>query len=450
MSTRRLLLMSGSIACAVVAGGLLLSQQSCSPAQCTQSALTPNEPSPALECAAGLLCYLGQCIKSCNAGQERAIECGSEDDCDATRPNCVGGYCSACEDLEVCVPTLNICQPSTEVDPGEPPDKPQAGSPKPPAPLDAGTIDGGIVINKDVGTNEVPVEPITHAGLIDVAQLEDFTGGGNSAKVTVRILDVSAEDEVGVKWRLDPWTDAGGTARPPAVDVVIQESGQCNLSALEVRTASAAPANLGSIAIDSHAEHPNSVIRTEVPFNGTDYAVPAVPATLLTFSRLSPSEPHFITASSSGSELTADSWPNPEPSNGHHVPFALIPFDDTETLIRGTFNVSDTTPQDLVVRWNTIRVGTVPGERVVLRFRGETHMIRCEQIEDMGARDDITVNAALLSAFRDAEQLAPNTTLKLYFERASQERLAIPRAGDNVIDVSVRVRHTLIGQIRFL
>lgn len=450
MSVRRFVLMFGSLACTVAGGGLLVVQPSCKPSQCTQSALTPNEPTPALECAAGLLCYQGQCIKSCNAGQERAIDCESEDDCDATRPNCVDGFCSACEELEVCVPTLNICQSTTEIDPGEPPPPPPPGAPKPPAPLDAGTIDGGLVLKKDAGTNELPEEPITHAGLIDLAQIEDFSGGGNSAKVTVRILDVSEADEVGLKWRLDPWTDVGGPAKPPAVDVVVRESDQCTLSALEVRTASATPANLGDIVIDSHSDHPNSVLRIPVPFEGADYNVPNIPATLLTFSKLSPSEPHFITASSAGSGLTAGSWPNPEPSNGHHVPFALIPSTETDSLIRGTFNVSASTPQDLVVRWDTIRVGTVPGERVILRFRGESHMIRCEQIEDMGARDDITIKAALLTAFKEAEQIAPNTELPLYFERASQERLAIPPTEGYVIDVSVRVRHTLIGRIRFL
>src|SRR5688500_8603018 len=111
MRRARLALFFGSLTCAAAALPVLLIQPGCSPGACTQSLLDPNQPSPALECAAGLLCYQGQCIKACSAGQEGAQECGGDGDCDGSRPNCIDGFCSACDDGEYCVPTLNICQP---------------------------------------------------------------------------------------------------------------------------------------------------------------------------------------------------------------------------------------------------------------------------------------------------------------------------------------------------
>src|SRR5262245_31579601 len=120
---------------------VLAIQPACPSDECLS--LDPNVPSAAIECPAGRLCYQGTCIESCTVGHEGAEVCTGGDDCDSTRPNCNDGFCSACDEGEVCVLTLNICRELSDV--GQPPPPPPPGQPSP-LPLDGGWIDGGICI----------------------------------------------------------------------------------------------------------------------------------------------------------------------------------------------------------------------------------------------------------------------------------------------------------------
>jgi hypothetical protein len=454
-----MLILCGSLGLAAVLA-MVAVQPACSPAQCTQSLIDPNTPSPALECAAGLLCYQGQCIRACSAGQERAEECGGDGDCSGSRPNCIDGFCSSCDDAEYCVPTLNICQLTTEIDLTElePPPMPPPGAPKPPAPLSEGWIDGGLRLEKDAG-EEVPIDVVvTHAGLIDIAQLEDYTGGTpplQSSKINVTMLRVDTVPEPGLIWRVDPWDDTGDYYEP-ATEITLEEvlGEECALLQLTTYTSSAGlePTNFGDIFIDSPTEFPNSIAqRIEIYWDDLlgDYDVPDTPADLLRYSVLAPSTPHFLDVSSAGSGLTSGSWPNPPADNGEHVPFALVPSQDTITMLASGVQVSIASPGDLVVRWDRIAAGSVPGENVVLRFRGDRHEVNC-QIAEGNIDGSIIVKAGLLRSFIMREGVAAGTNLPLYFERAYARRLEVPPATTEIIDIAVRIRHTFIGTIRFV
>ncbi len=466
MRLTRLLLVFGSLTFAAGMTALLLVQPACSPGQCTQSRIDPNTPSSALECAAGLLCYQGQCIKACNAGQEGAQQCGGDGDCDGTRPHCIDGYCSACDNNEFCVPTLNICQAVSEIDltmiPVPPP--PPTGAPKPPAPLDGGWIDGGLRLDKDAG-EDVPVDAVvTHAGLVDVAQIEDYFTNGTltkKSKVLVRMHYVGGVTEPGLIWRVDPWDDVGG-GYDPATETAIEEAlgEDCTLNYLRTYTGTITlpQVDLGDVVVEDAPGFAGSISNHfDVPWddvNDDGYAAPAPtppPANLLVFSKLLPqSEPHFISIAATQSGL-AGAWPNPTPENGEHVPFELVPSADTLTMLTSGVTLDLATPADLVVRWDRIAAGSVNGEAVVLRFRGPNYEVHCEKTEGLMVDGAIIVKAGLLRSFIMHQGVTPGTTIPLYFERRFARRTdVIPTdPTTEVIDLSVRVRHTLVGTLRF-
>jgi hypothetical protein len=444
-----------------------LLQPACKAQQCTPSALTPNEPTPALECAAGQLCYQGQCIRACNAGQEGAAVCASGGECDGARPNCVefstgDSFCSACEQGEFCVQTLNICQPINEVVVPPEPMKPAPGAPKPPAPLDAGVINPGLKLTEDGGVNVIPPDRvITQVGLIDVARIDDFSAGPNAvvtSRAVTRMFDVedASMGRTALDWEVDAWDDLGAPS-PPAIRTVLQINQECTLFGLDTSTSSAtAGANFGSIVLDNHADFPMSIARTTITYLGPDYVEPVVPAALYTFSDSTTG--HFIVATSMGGPPTDGNWPEPT-SNGHHIPFALITAPETLMAIQNGFTVMRSATDDLLVRWDPIKSGSVPGEKVVLRFRGTNAVVRCDQVEGPQSLGTIEVRAQILQDFITAEGIGGGTTIPVYMERAFEERLDIRPAvipgsmteppETYVIDVSIRVRHTLIGRLRF-
>jgi hypothetical protein len=444
----------------------------CKARPCTSTSLDPNEPSPALECPSGQLCYQGACILGCSAGQERATTCGSNSDCSGALPNCVDGFCSACDLGEVCIPTLNICEAVVQVPLPDQPAKPMPGLP-PPYPLDGGPLDGASYLDGglsrivDAGINEPPPEAeVTHVGFVDLAQEEDFRAGAPPVRRVGALIngwDVRGYGP-GIKWRAD--------FEPPVVQCRNDDEDrdgcgaretyafeQCVIRPLRVvtstLTATPAPANLGDVRVDSHPDFPASI--NAVVLGAFDPAVPgyvlsppvaALPQDLLVFSGAN-FENHYLTTSGTGNPaITAGAWPSGTGGAflGHHVPYRLEPSQATLTLLATRPVVTSPASQDLFLQWDRVDTGDDAFERVVVRMVGAGNELFCDAIEGQNGDDTIELPAATLNEWRRRE--GPGT-YALYFERASAQRLPITGQTGLLVDVTVRVRHTLVGELDF-
>ena len=431
----------------------LLMQPGCTNQQCTVSGIG-DVPSPSFECPAGQLCYQGGCIRACVAGQERGEACTSDAQCSGARPRCIDGYCSICEGGEYCVPNLNICRAVTEVDFGPQPSAPNA-RPRHPVPLDGGPLDGatypfeGLKPNRDAGSEEpLPEVEITHAGYVDVAHTVDYRSGTGieGRELVVNAFDVRGNG-AGRRWRAD--------TNPPAIEELIAEMGNCLLRRLRVVTATTgavpAPVNLGSILIDSHPEYPDSMLTTvRATFSSArpgyllDPPQPTLPSRL--YRPSAPGPYSYLTVSSAGQmDVTRGSWPAISPGTflGHQGTARLEASEATRALLSSRRVVADPPAEDLVFRFGLVETGLDSFNAVVVRVVGGGHELACRLSQGERA-DSITLNAAMLQALRLASGRGTRT---IYFERASAMRPTVPAADGYVIHMTVRVRHTLIGEL---
>jgi hypothetical protein len=423
----------------------------CSSKACTATSLD-GVPEPAVDCPAGTLCYLGACLRACSAGQERSTRCTSDGECSAARPRCVDGFCSSCDRGDYCVPTLNVCRPVVEFELPDAPPMPMPG-PRPPQPLDGGALDGSFVFpglksSRDAGAEEpTPEQEVTRAGFIDLAETLDLRNvpptPGREAQV--RVFNVSGNGP-GKKWRVD--------VDPPAVETVESELGPCSLRAL---TSSVAvrprPASLGPILVDSHPDHPDSITRfLRFIFSegfGYGLAEPLGTEPLLVFSGTNgPSDIRYLSVSSAGlPTVTAASWPNAGGAFfGHQVPFRVRPTSTTEALLSTSIEVTNPPSADLTFAWERINSGNDALTRVQVRIPAPDFEIVCTAFEGMMGSNTIVVRAQLLAQLRAhiGAQRVP-----VLLERASTVRAPITPAEGQLIDVTVRVRHTLSGELVF-
>lgn len=456
--------------CASASLSLAAGLGGCKAQPCGSTSLIADTPSPALECPSGDLCYRGACIRACSAGQERGQTCTADSQCDSARPRCVDGYCSICDIGELCVPTLNICQAVEDVPLPEIPKKPMAGM-RPPGPLDAGDLSGGSYL--DGGLSRVvdagPVQPpaeveVTHVGFLDLGYEDDLRGGGAGARSVIASVvgyDVRGIG-LGLRWRAE--------FTPPRIqcrdddnnedgcgDQTNYEFGSCTIRGLRTVTASTSErvpfgASVGPILIDSHPDFPNSLAQPlNADFMQTQYVLTpsrgSLGASQFALSVL-PIEQRYLSVTSRGEAMiTAGSWPNSQASFlGHHVPFLLEPRANTLADLSGGAVVTSPPADDLVYQWDRIDTGDDNFERVVVRIVGADNELFCSAEEGQNGFDSIVIPSVTLSEWRNRE---PAGTYSVYFERVSAQQLPINPAMGLRVDVTVRVRHTLIGQVEF-
>lgn len=443
----------------------LASGLGCNAEPCSPTSLDHNTPSPAIECAAGQLCYQGTCIDACNAGRERSDVCGADRDCPSARPMCNQGFCSACAPGETCVPTLNLCRFVIRQPTPDPPPVPPVSNPK--FPLDAGAIDGsaidpGLVLDTDAGQPTPPAgQEVTHVLFVDVAQLENHLGAAPWARssVAVRAFNVSGNG-VDLRWR--------GDFDPPLIECRdndanhdgcgarrSQASGECVIRPLRTVTGPTAPTavNLGDVRIEDTIDRPSS-IRTpvELAYRATPAGYQVEPPTplpddLLVFSAL-PRDQHFVLVTGKGSPGIVDPWPvGPNAGRGHHVPFRLRPSPETlqDHLARIPV-ITQARTENLIFRWTRIDSGTDTFERVHIRITGNEHELSCLTPEGQNGADTIQVAAGLLNGFLGLE--GPGD-YPLDFERSNTLRLLVHSAAGKLAEATVRVRHTFQSEITF-
>lgn len=481
MSSRRRVSVFFAFAGAVSAGAFagITAAPGCGAQPCTSN--TPNLPSTSLECPAGELCYLGECFRSCSAGQELAQECTTDDDCDTARPNCIaaddkGRFCSACEGFEVCVPTLNICR---DVSPVEYPETPPPVMPSMiPYPLDGGfeELDGGVVQfggikrRRDGGVVG-PQEPeeFTIAGFWDVYEEVDLRGGQRveTSGNTLRVFDVSGVGR-GIKWRADfPIARVEQTLRSDELNMLPEDDpnriyflDQCTVRDLVPTSsvvASRPQKDIGDMLLDDLRETEDAMrgtLRGTYDMGQGLYLTQrelVLDGRILNFSRTDPFETLFVTLSGNGADETTDGpWPDWDPSEfrGFHVPFELIPSMNTMDLIDGRVNVTMPATADLDFTWNYVQTGADNKERVIARISGNRTELFCSDTEGSMGVGRVVIRAAALDEFIRREGNAPGT-YELVFERASVQAPLIIGVNGELIDFSVRIRHSFVQAIQF-
>lgn len=451
-----LLLPSFALAAAAFAFGPACTQDTCS-----VDPRRPTEPVPAVECPSGDVCYRGACFRSCSAGREAAGDntCESNDDCSGARGNCVETLqsslvvkiCSACEAGERCVPVLDICQRVDEVPRGDEPPRPPLNAPRPPGPRDAGVLDAGLVRGPDESPDAGQVNlPLTRTVFVDVAKVEVRTNPAlNGDRVEVASYDVRG-NSAGLIWRTE--------FSPPRIEVNVESDADCELNRLEATTATPTSANFGVIRIGDFNTTRGVTQEVVATFDDTTqrYGLDPnpIPQPLVTLSNFDTLESTFITVTGEGlNNVTDSSWPMTEV--GLHVPFDLRLETASEADLASTISLGaapNPVLRDISMRFNRVGTGVVATERIVLRVPGQNHEILCQQPEGPSSDNQIVVRAGLLERFRTLEAPAVGARYPLIIERASAERLQVnpdPMQPDERLFVSVRVRHSLEGEISF-
>ena len=433
---------------------------------CSPTSLDDDVPSPAIECAAGQLCYQGSCIDSCNAGQERSEDCNVDDDCPSARPICNRSFCSACDEGQTCVPTLNLCRVVNLRPTPEPPPMPTISNPKFPidaGPLDGSAIDPGLSLEYDAGVANQPNDvEVTHVIFVDIAQYERHLDGvvTQGSLATVRAFAV-AGNGVNLRWRSefappliecqddDDNDDGCGTRQTLASD-------ECIIQPLRTATIAASlptPIDLGDVRIEDTPNQPNSIatpIELSFQTNMGSYEVERpnpLPDNLLVYSQL-PSDQNYILVSGDGLSGLLSLWPIGENAErGHHVPFRLVPSAATLQNNLERRPVITNPPNDnLLFQWTRIDSGTDTFEFVYVRITGNEHELSCLAVEGQNGTDSIEIAAGLLAAFRSLE--GPGD-YPLDFERSNRVQLLVNSGENALVEPSVRVRHTFQSEITF-
>ena len=449
---------------ALVVAVAALAQPGCADKTCTPSDGDNTAPGPAFECAAGEVCYLGQCIRTCSAGAELSEDCSSDDDCSGARPNCVRSFCSSCGESEACVPTLNICRPVTEVILPEPLTRPDQAPTVASRPLDAGFTPGGVVRGeRDAGLIDQPEDvEVTRVTHVDLAREVDYTVSPPVERplASVRSFDTAIGAGTGLTWRADVDPLRVEIAFPdPSEPGAPQNTseGDCDLRMLENRIGplgAPTPADIGDIRMTNPTDFQNSITpELTATFSETQGGYEISPAvsmpSFLRFSTNAPSDPAFVFVSGTPlSGVVAQAWPEVA-DEGHHVPFALVPSTETTSRLQAGYQIPNPANADLRFRYTRIETGNNSSESVIVRIVGERTELFCSQKEGRNEGGELTVRASILDAFRLNEGATGPTTYNLYFERASREQLSPLVSGDQLVIITVRIRHSLRTSIVF-
>ncbi|MBK6687326.1 MAG: hypothetical protein IPG45_22845 [Deltaproteobacteria bacterium] len=463
----------GALGFAALGTGLML-QPGCSSDACVGSG-DRDVPSATLECPAGELCYHGQCLRGCNAGQAR-LSCSTSDECDASRPNCIndriagGLFCSVCDDGQACVPSLNVCQPLAEAVIPEEPNRPRPEDPKPIYPLDASFTPTGLRPTKDAGPPPVaPSVPYTHAVFVDVAQELDKrpTNPINRGSIRVRGIDLRPSDKLDGRWRLDH----PNVLWEPKTTTGTNSIDYCTFRRLQRPDVIVAPANIGKIRLDSDTDISVASINGdyEASFNNGGYDVTRVDTMVPTMTLANPlinlsvpdGQPYqLILSAASQTEVTPAGWPSSGESK-FFIPYELVPIESGSVNLSAVV-VVPATPEDLVFRWVPVRTGVDVNLRVGVRVYAGDAEITCEvreSIPPVGSdptlepiiTDVLTLPGSLLSSLRAT---AGPGDYPIYFERRRRALVYVPGivdANGNVvtaITAEAWVRHSLIGTLR--
>lgn len=451
----------------------------CTDQPCTIDELRPNTPTTTFECASGDVCYQGQCIKACSAGQERSQECDADSQCSGALGQCVDGFCSACAQGEYCVPTLDICRPVEELNRPDEPTPPDSLVGR--RPVDGGMPSGGIQRIADAGVMGPVMEAeVTHAAYIDISETRNVLGGSATLQPGVMItsFNVDGLDVGGLRWRAD-LLDANQLPRIQCEDEDENRdgcdarsefaSGDCTLRPLRSvmdPEPTPTPASLGEILITDHPDFPNSLIpgdnvetsELRATFSGAGYQLssqtPLPGAGLLAFSEMGFNQ-RFLQVTGTGADgVTASAWPNPPGGNVDdvllHVPYRLEPTAETLSQLQAPIVVGNPVAADLLFQWDRIDSGTNSFERVVVRVPAGDHELYCSAVEGQNGSDSIIIRADILNEMR---MRAGDGDYDLYFERTSIQRPQVNPAVEadagavTSVDVTIRIRHTLRGRL---
>ncbi len=430
----------------------------CKAAPCTTS--EPNEPSSALECPAGQLCYLGECVRSCSAGQERVQECDNDSACGGALPKCIDGFCSACEGFETCVPELNLCQNVPEVEYPDPEEAPNMFQ-RPPYPLDGGfeELDGstyvfpGIKRLRDGGvTGPIEDPEVTVAGFWDVYEQDNLRTGVavHTSSTSLRVYDVRGVGN-GISWRSD--LNPPRIADPIDQDAVIES---CIVRSYTSTTTvqGRRDRDIGDIRLTDLDDYDG--MRDDLIAQFDDdlgrYVVTRdlnLPGRLLNASQLGETiTQQFVTLTSPGSDLTDGSWPVWEGNfRGFHVPFELTPTNNTVPLMNARIDVTQPATADLTFTWTYVSTGNDNFERVIVRITGNRTELFCTDTEGSQGNAVIAVRTGALDEFIRREG-GPGE-YDLVFERASAQSPLVVAVEGELIQFSLRLRQSLVQRIRF-
>ena len=464
-------LILGAFGTAALGTGLMV-QPGCSANACVGSG-NRDVTSATLECPAGALCYHGQCLRGCNAGQA-PLSCSNSDECDASRPNCIndriagGLYCSVCDDGQVCLPSLNLCQPLTEAVIPADPNRPDPEDPKPIYPLDASFTPSGLRPFKDAGPAPAPPSiPYTHAIFMDVAQEVDLrpTTPVDRGSITVRGLDLRPSQLLDGRWRLDQvparW-EPKTTTGTNTID-------RCTFRRLQRPDVTPVAANIGQVRIysDSRISTPSINGEYEATFVAGAYQVTrvdtmpptaALPNPLINLS-VPDGQPYQLDFGVSvEAGVTGGSWPAAHEAT-FFIPFDLVPVTSAGVVDLKVPVVVPAAPQDLVFRWVPVRSGGDDVVRVGVRVHAGDAEITCDVEESIqpfrgGApiiTDTIIVSATLLASLRVA---AGAGDYPIYFERTRSALLLAPALErpdgglESAVTAEAWVRRSLIGTLR--
>jgi hypothetical protein len=419
--------------------------QGCKAAHCTPR--EPNQPSPAVECPSGQLCYQGECQPTCNAGAEEAPSnrCDStKPTCSSPRPYCVDGFCSACPEGQRCIADLNICAAFVASDDASEVEAGLTVKTIAQSPLDGGYIDGSPFAH-NVSEMMGPVMGLdqpTHIGLIDIAVLNPSGAFSSTASFTVFAVPPNGHYFHG--------------------DEPIQNnstSGPCGIFEPERIEPPGPRVDMGNL--DVKGTTPNNGLRfTDLPFafmNG-DYALPGPldqnlrnPFTMpvLVFSSTG-AQPNEITLNGLGMPgITDGAWPVSGSLDSYPTVVEFQVDGTTQAILQPGLAVKPFGQNaDIEFKWT----GTaITDYRVVLRSQfqtaaGRPMWLHCIS-EDFGS---LVLDHSLLDLL--AGFGIPSGQVPLYFERSYSVGVLINSVtGTNptLVKMTFRNRHTLTGNLIF-
>jgi hypothetical protein len=437
--------------------GMLVLSPGCSATQCT--------PTATWECAAGEVCYQGQCRRGCNAGNEGAMPCMSNNDCkSADLPHCVtasfGAFCSACTSNETCIPQINICQEVVVVDVPD-----AAITTKHPdfgLPLDGGAIDG----NHPVHTHDASAQLVTrtsHEGRMLVQEITDFNMFGPMAaeqgKAEVLFWDISGAMQV----------QTATVAKP---------AGGCQVERVGCWTASSTcttgdpvlpPADIGTIQLQNLPLPALPGLKQTLSFSFdmmmNRYAVmgnlPSPP--IMLFSQLPPAgDARFITAGGVAKAGVSSSWGGTSTHDYEFAtPFRLQPDMATLSMLQHPIAIT-AMPADLTFNFNRISSVEAIPESVQARMIGRQYRIACEEDErdPTGFKPTITIQYGLIRTFMMFEGITfgSGASAEVTLERVVSNIVTIPgvkptvmmpNTGTTAIDAEIHYGHLFVGKATF-
>jgi hypothetical protein len=406
--------------------------------ECVVEADDPNSPAPAVECAADQACYRGRCVAACNAGLELFELCDRAQDCREPRPNCVQGFCSACDANASCVPGLDVCQPIAVIPRPDAPPRPDDGSQVPPGPLDA-SVPVGFERFPDQDPGPPPDREITRTARFDFVRGTRLDGAGRPTfepTVSVHAWDVRGTGP-GRTWRPE-------FSPPRLQSIQLEPNGdelrdeQCELRVLTTPTVAVSRTDLGLVRFQGAAtgeEFDGILGEWRVEFDGASYRATPIAAEDELFESSIPGaaqQGSLLTTGSGAAAITAGGY-----SSESHVPFVLVPTSSTSANLATGWRTQGN--RELLFAWrDPIRSGVLVGEAVYVEIDAPQAglQIACEETEGPSGSDDIVIRTRILRAFADG---AGPGTYVLRFGRKNERVVAVPPSPDELIDAVVRI-----------